>query len=356
MRGNVTSLFSEMSDSEDKAVPSPAVDELHEKQNGEATTTEPESQLEVARRFLDDDEVKSAPHEKKAEFLRSKGIEESDIDTLLQEVQTSNNTPTTTASSEISSQNNAKRETTSPPGDESASRPPIVTYPEFLAKPTRPPPLVTTNRLLHTLNAFGALSAVLYGASKFVVGPMVENLTAARVELHGTASSKLDDLVTKLEQTVSEIPPSRKPVDAALLADSASDIDDPAEMFHRDVGTQTSLPSSPPPPTAREASASAAQHQVDRLVSLARSLSALKDDYRTQSEELEDIKTLVDVFRDDLDTMTYGGQTDFVGGYDVYSRQRRNEPEDEIKRVRDNIRRVKGVLLSTRNFPASTWR
>jgi hypothetical protein len=185
---------------------------------------------------------------------------------------------------------------------------------------------------------------------------MVENLTDARVELHDTASTKLDNLVTKLEQTVSVIPPSRKPTDGASVTDAADDIDDPAEMFHRDVGTQTSLPPSPFPPVAKDPTASPSQHQVDRLTTLAKSLSALKDDYRTQSEDLEDVKTLIDVFRDDLDALTYGSQTDFVGGYDVYNRQRRTEPEDEIKKVRDNIRRVKGVLLSTRNFPTSTRR
>ncbi|KAH7114072.1 hypothetical protein EDB81DRAFT_301918 [Dactylonectria macrodidyma] len=35
----------------------------------------------------------------------------------------------------------------------------------------------------------------------------------------------------------------------------------------------------------------------------------------------------------------------------VYGRTRKPEPEDEIRKVRHNIRRVKGVLLSTRNFP-----
>jgi hypothetical protein len=32
----------------------------------------------------------------------------------------------------------------------------------------------------------------------------------------------------------------------------------------------------------------------------------------------------------------------------------KNEPDDEVRKARDNIRRIKGVLLSTRSFPAST--
>lgn len=30
------------------------------------------------------------------------------------------------------------------------------------------------------------------------------------------------------------------------------------------------------------------------------------------------------------------------------------EPDDEVKKVKENIRRLKGVFLSTRNFPLST--
>ncbi|KAF7550767.1 hypothetical protein G7046_g7923 [Stylonectria norvegica] len=39
--------------------------------------------LEVARRFLDDEAVRDAPREKKIKFLKAKGIEEADIQSLL---------------------------------------------------------------------------------------------------------------------------------------------------------------------------------------------------------------------------------------------------------------------------------
>lgn len=44
-----------------------------------------EDRLTVARRFLEDDEVKAAPREKKIEFLKAKGIEDAHIDELLGE-------------------------------------------------------------------------------------------------------------------------------------------------------------------------------------------------------------------------------------------------------------------------------
>lgn len=233
-----------------------------------------------------------------------------------------------------------------------AHRPPVVTYPEFLAKPPPPPPLVTTNRLLTTLYGFAGLSTLLYGASKYLVAPMVENLTEARFELHGTASHKLQSLVSKLEKTVSEVPAtgpqSRAPDDAG------EDAEDPTELFHRDVGTQTSLPAGPAAAALlRPVAKSALERQADRLSEATKSLSELKDQLRAQSEDLEDVRTLLDVFRDNLDGMTYSSHAQFVGGYDMYGTAKRAEPQDEIRKVRDNIRLVKGALLSTRSF-AST--
>jgi hypothetical protein len=348
-----------MGDSDQR--PSPAPESHH---NDAAAVepqpqAQPEAQLDVARRFLHDDEIRSAPRDKKVEFLKSKGIDEADIAVLLQETETesvSDNAVETPGSSEISLPTSpTPAEKTDILPTTTGDRPPIVTYPEFLAKPARPPPLVTTNRLLHTLNGLAVLSTALYGASRFVVGPMVDRLTAARAELHAATADKLDGIVAKLEQTVSVLPPPRaQPVALDVLA--FDDAEDPAEMFHRDVGTQTSVPPSPSPADAAASPADAAQQQTESLASLVRSLSVLRDDYRTQSESFEDVKSLVDVFRDDLDAMTYGSTTDFVGGYDMYSMRRKTEPEDEIKKVRDNIRRVKGVLLSTRNFPTSTRR
>src|SRR6478735_7377776 len=48
----------------------------------ENATDDPE-RLEVARRFLENDAVRHAPHEKKVEFLKSKGIDEAEIHALL---------------------------------------------------------------------------------------------------------------------------------------------------------------------------------------------------------------------------------------------------------------------------------
>ncbi|KAG5924789.1 hypothetical protein E4U42_004547 [Claviceps africana] len=329
-------------------------------------------QLAIARRFLQEAHVKASPREKKTEFLQSKGLGASDIEKLLAEdAEQSTDAAAAAAAtaSSLSSQNGTEKspeaktaQPSTPPSqgppqqhrpNASNDRPPIVTYPEFLVKPERQPPLVTRNGIISTLYAFAGLSTILYGTSKYLVGPMVDNLTDARTELHRVAAQRLDTLVTQLESIVSVVP-SVATATASRAEHDDSD-EDPTEMFHRDVGTQTAplFDQDIPSTAARPADETASKRQADRLTSLTKTLSVLKDQFRSQSEGFEDIKTLLDVFRDDLDGMAYGGATALMAGYDFYGTSRKKEPEDEIRKVRDSIRRVKGLLLSTRNFPAS---
>ncbi|KAJ6440813.1 sphinganine-1-phosphate aldolase BST1 [Purpureocillium lavendulum] len=371
-----------MADPEDQHSPAPAIPSWQRDGAGTSNTSgssdgdddgrappsdaQPEDQLQVARRFLEADEVKTASRDKKVEFLKSKGVEDGDIQKLLGESPSSQDRDSDSSTAALGSEHTQQETTQTPPSllPAAGDRPPIVTYPEFLTKPQRPPPLVTTGGLLNTLYTFAGLSTLLYGTSKYVVSPMVENLTDARADLYETSSKKLDALVAKLEKTVSVIPPPKSAADASPgptddEEGDASDAEDPTEMFHRDVGTQTTpLPASPGASAKAKAKESEAEptptRQADRLKTLAKTLSGIKDQFRTQSEDMDEIRTLLDVFRDDLDGMTYGSPTQFVGGYDMYGAAKKSEPEDEIRKVRDNIRRVKGVLLSTRNFPGST--
>ncbi|GAB0131992.1 hypothetical protein EsDP_00000443 [Epichloe bromicola] len=339
-----------MSDTDDK----PAAAAAAEQEKPDQQDTQPD-QLEVARRFLGEEHVKASSRDKKIEFLKAKGLNESDIERLLGQAEESNPAASQQEQS-LESETTTTRTPTStsrlPPSNATNDRPPIVTYPEFLVKPERPPPLVTRNGLINTLYAFAGLSTMLYATSKYLIAPMVENLTEARTELHHVAAKKLDHWVAQLERTVSVIPSAYSQSTAYDEKDSI-DAEDPTEMFHRDVGTQTSLIDNAPAPAAKSVEPAPKGH-ADNVASLTKTLSVLKDQFRAQSEGFEDVKTLLDVFRDDLDGMTYGGATDLVGGYDVYGTSKKHEPEDEIRKVRDNIRRVKGVLLSTRNFPAST--
>ena len=61
---------------------------IPEWQRGQNESDKPaEDQLDVARRFLDDDQVKDAPREKKVAFLKAKGVEDGDIERLLSETE-----------------------------------------------------------------------------------------------------------------------------------------------------------------------------------------------------------------------------------------------------------------------------
>lgn len=340
--------------------------------------------LEQARIFLQDESVRDSNREKKVEFLRSKGLGEADIHTLLDETEARAATPTNTAGT----QHATKAEPRTEPTRESAmafsnpdfkmDQPPIITYPEFLTKPAKPPPLITASGLLNSLGIVAGLSTFVYGATKYLISPMVDSLTEARVDFHENANKNLSQLVEKLEHAVSEIPESyhtagRK---AALAAgahaageytdaadDDASSYDDPTELFHRDVGVQTSPPSTPSGlsyPTGgtmgaatKHSSAVATQQQADKLGRLISSIRDLSADLASQADGFGEAKSALDDFGRDLHTLTYPPESFGVGSSYLYGAGR-SEPDDEIKKVKSNIRSVKGVLLSTRSFAAPT--
>ncbi|KAL2265360.1 hypothetical protein VTJ83DRAFT_6460 [Remersonia thermophila] len=326
----------------------------------EPPSPSPEEKLEQAKTFLQDDQVQNTSHERKVEFLKSKGLSESDIQSLLKDVAA----PAEDGRSETSSTlSTASDDRISLPLVKKEDRPPIVTYPEFLTKPSRPPPLVTVNRFVNTLYAFSGLSALVYGASKYVIEPMVDSLTDARIDLHETANKDLAKLITKLESTVSEIPPPKRPRSAAAAAaggsdtheneDAESSYEDPAELFHRDVGVQADLPdpSSPEAQASPQATDKPITKQMRTLFSLVTSLKSLQDGLGRSTEALEDAQVALEGLRDDAEKLSAPAVTDFVGGFSLYGVASKNEPNDEIKKAKENVRRVKGVLLSTRSFP-----
>jgi Pex14 N-terminal domain len=329
-------------------------------------TRPPDSAIEVARRFLDDDEVRHSSREKKTEFLRKKGLRNDEIETLLEEAsskatvevrslpskhRTSSNKSQTTEDKQPET-NKDSNDADTLADQKTTDRPPVITYPEFLTKPTRPPPLITPSGVMASLYAFTGLSSVLYGTSKYMVSPMVESLTEARHVLFDTTVSNLSKLIEKLEQNVSEIP-EKKPK-ASCGADDGSDVEDPSEMFHRDIGTQTSGPTSPVLKDSGDRAAeteSPLEKQLSTLTNMVERLQWIAREHVSQGEDLADIKTIVDALKDEVDQLASTGTVganEWTSSWSVPKK----EPDDEIKKARDNIRRVKGVMLSTRSFPA----
>ena len=242
--------------------------------------------LEQASKFLQDDSIRDASTDRKITFLESKGLTAPEIDNLLgvsrnpeASAIASNGSAEekgTTSSSEASSETSETPVTpnqTSPASalpspsenseaDSAARRdvPPIITYPEFLLHQSKPPPLVTLRSVLYTLYGAAGLGATIYGASEYIVKPMLATLTDARLDLAGTTEENLKKLNEKLEQNVTRLPPSllASKSTAPSISDAEDDVEsitsDPTELFHRDIGTQTSQDLIQPPSATADTS------------------------------------------------------------------------------------------------------
>ncbi|KAI1815754.1 peroxisomal membrane anchor protein conserved region-domain-containing protein [Poronia punctata] len=343
--------------------------------------------LDDARKFLQNEAVKSAGPEEKRAFLKGKGFDDAQITELLDEMDnesqgstpqpTTVSSPTTDAAEKKSRGSSETEEAEEAPMTPSSSittatespsssahfvsdTPPIVTYPEFLTKPQRPPPLITPSRLANILAISGATWALLYGLAGLVVRPMVDNLNEARSEYYAHVSEKLGQLVEKLEASVSKVPYKDgklvKHQDQKAGEDDESVTSDPTELFHRDVGTQTE----PPPsllggPSATEnKSENVVDAQARKLAAIGASLRELALIHTQDAERTANLRSNVGEIRDQLDKLAYPPAQDFSNysglGY------RSSEPDDEFKKTKDAIRSVKGIFLSARSFPAVTTR
>ena len=311
-------------------------------------TTPKPSLLEKAAEFLRDDEIRNASTERKRIFLTSKGLSEHQIEQLLSNVTDEESHDTSgegedTGKSLTADSSSAKDSLSqkSPTPVNAEDSPPIITYPEFLVRSQKPPPLITAQRLLTASYTMLGAAAMLYGTTKYLVEPMLESLHSARHSLFETTSLNVNNLNAKLVSNVSCIP--RK---SGTGTDDDDDVDaesldsDPAHFFSRTVGTQTSLPSSqshsdasPPPP----ATSVPIDVQASQLSRLHASLQATK--YNEGSDQA--VQESLDDLRGYLEKLQYTGT--WV------------EPsnDDGIAKVKGDIRAVKGVLLSARNFPSS---
>lgn len=384
-----------MEDSKNRSVPA-----WQQANADDASTTK--DTLEHARAFLEDDTVKAASPEGKREFLKSKGLSESQITQLLEgperegESQSSDSHSTSTSESPATPDNvpdnvpddvpddvpdvvdhktDANPETreaaspsTVPSGYTSAppttsftttSPPPIITYPEFLTKPQRPPPIITPSRLAYIIGISGGVWSLIYGISGLFVRPMVDSLNEARSEYYDHVNRKLARLVEALEGAVSEVPykngkPLRSQQRDRAMDDNESVTSDPTELFHRDVGTQTS-----PPPSISGNGTNGSEKPVDvqahQLATISSSLRELTLIHTQKAESVADLRSALGEVRDQVDKLAYPPAQDFTtfGGL-TYGQSA--DPDDEFKKTKDAIRSAKGLFLSSRSFPAVATR
>ncbi|CAD6450351.1 abbcce0b-f291-41bb-823f-5c4faa5ff679-CDS [Sclerotinia trifoliorum] len=334
--------------------------------------------LEQARKFLEEDEVRNASTDKKIAFLESKGLEGDDIKGLLgvsRDDEATNTslvrTPEAKPQPRLQPQPLPQPRSLPPTTQASYSpaprdQPPIITYPEFLVQPSpSSSPLITKHRLLTTLYLFGSFSFLLYGTNTFLIRPMLNTLTESRRSLSSATLNNLQKLIHKLENSVSEIPPTyhyRKSFQSDYLdSDSSSVTSDPTELFHRDIGVQTSLPSSP---IQTPSSPSLISHantattptaiQASRLTTLQGTLSSLIEDSTYESSANEELETRMTMLKEYLQGLVFPTSFNYRSGPYSDGRDRNGndkEGEDEFAKVKREIRGVKGVLLSARSFP-----
>lgn len=248
---------------------------------------------------------------------------------------------------------------TSPPQQQRLLAPPIITYPEFLVEAHKPPPLITPARLLNSVYAAGGAAALLYGASKWIINPMVETLSESRHDFLSHSHGKVEELNARLSKVVSKLPEAKQEqqVLETDIDEADSETSDPTELYHRDMGTQTSpLPSrrSSLPDSAPEPKKDEVTYSTGALEIMKEHISEIADGYDQAAEASKERQDTFNKLRHYLDGLLYGGV-----GYAWQSSEdamvMKNgdvAKEDPVEELKKEIRGVKGVLLSAKRFPA----
>ena len=336
-------------------------------QSAEANDLQPVSSprtalIAKAAKFLDDEDIQNATIDKKEYFLRTKGLTDDEIDQLLQHRaihvsdsviedlssrEGSNPSKTTTMESNTSSDGQQNPSKSSPETSNTAA--PIITYPEFLFHSSKPPPLVTTNRLLIALYAASGTAATMYGLSNYILEPMFQSLISARHSLFETAGSNIDSLNEKLTAAVSQVPETAAGDEGTEDSEHDSVSSDPARFFARTRGTQTS-PQLSRSPSSSSVSDKAIEVAIDSHASNLSRLRGLLQDLRPPAEEnFTPLADNIDTFSDYMRKLPVWGKTGQVGP----SLTNGSVAEaDGITRLKNEIKSTKGALLSARNFPS----
>ncbi|KAL1792600.1 hypothetical protein ACET3X_009107 [Alternaria dauci] len=343
--------------------PTPTEDDIQGEDGGEQPPQGSEL-LEQASRFLEDATIRDAPREKKVAFLQSKGVRTEDIETLLgKEPQENTHTDledvgqrawsaTPSKPAEVSEVTSQARDTPPPPPREI---PPIVTYPEFLANTEKPPPLITTQRLATTAYVTGGLIATMYGLSKYIIAPMTHSLAESRQEFASHTHEQLKELNSRLGKAVS-VDPASKVKAIADAADDVSEADsDPTELYHRDYGTQTTPNLSRRPSTSAADPHPTVTAQENRLKIIKSRLQELDTNRTNDGKSRDALRTKVSDLTTYLTEMDYKNQYyPSMGRYGssfTWSGSGGTAQSDQMEVLKNDIRAVKGVFLSARNFP-----
>ncbi|THX48179.1 hypothetical protein D6D06_09248 [Aureobasidium pullulans] len=381
------------------------------------------SAVHHVRKFLEDPAVKDAPLDKKKAFLLSKNVSEDMIYQVLgsidaqdatdtdgskeaarQEFEASKAEPSTDGSTEAAKQEfDASKKSPQPPsyvrttdGSTEAAKqqfdaskalsfsaaefkatnpsttpapapqrrdvPPIITYPEFLVQPQKPPPLVTVSRLINATYIAGALTASAYALSKYIIAPMADNLNDARHDLFEHTTDHVSEFNDKLSKLVSTVPSPVKslPQTPAEFADfdNESITSDPTELFHRDVGTQTSPSLSRRPSVASDIEVirpdTVPLKQTNRLEIMKSHISEILEGSESNGASNQTLQESISETRHYLDGLYYTPPSyswNADNSLNTSGTSKDKQPDAAVA-LKAEIRGVKGVLLSAKRFPS----
>ena len=322
------------------------------------------SQLENMKTFLEDPAVKNTSHEKKRAFFESKGIAADLIDQALKSEGATFNDFESFKQTQAQALQPVSQPP--PPAQPAQTAPPIITYPEFLVEAHKPAPLITPGRIVNTAYIAGTLYALLYGASKFLVTPLSLSLADARHDFAQHSQSKLDELNSRLTALATKLPSAKKDAAASDTdTDVSSETSDPTELYHRDMGTQTSpLPSRRPSSSLSAFEAEKKKDPLTHSTTVLRILHSHLTDLLARAEGLEqpnkDRQESMNRLRSYVDTLMYASPASYgmwnSSAEEGEREKKAREEEDVIEEVKREIRGVKGVLLSAKRFPGVAGR
>jgi hypothetical protein len=217
---------------------------------------------------------------------------------------------------------------------------------------------VTTEFVLNTMYATVGSVAAMYGLSKYVLGPMHEELGTARHDFFSHTSEKLGDLSGRLTKLVSTTPAAKSSLEKGVLADNASDTSgdsDPTELFHRDIGVQTSPPQSRRNSISKEDSkekpTDPLSKQTSRLASISSQVRELERSRTATGGKEKEINDQVDSFTSYLNELMYSSPYYSYKTPSWTSQPASSGANDEFDKFRQEVRSMKGLMLSARNFP-----
>lgn len=290
-----------------------------------------------AAEFLEHPGTQKASLEDKVRFLELKGVRWDDIVALLPGAKT------------------LRSEAVIEQQPSATNVPPIVTYPEFLVQRQKPAPLVTTSLVLKTIYGTASAAAGMYALSKYMLAPMHQELTDSRHDFFSHTSEQLSDLTSRLRRVVSAAPLKERDSEPRDDASVSSDDSDPTELFHRDIATQTtpSLSRSPSIHSVSDLPVSTVDLHANRLSNMASQIRSL-DSSRTDTEP-DEMQEQLSALSSYLNEMMYASPYYGFKNSAPPTWQPPGTPTkmDEFDRFKAEIRSMKGVMLSTRNFPRS---